>query len=81
AFLYPLPSSSESEETRPSDGQYELFANIKNAVHTNVKKLVLENNEEEIYTESLVAGAMTMALCCILKKMFPLVYVLLNVFS
>ncbi|GBM40454.1 General transcription factor IIH subunit 3 [Araneus ventricosus] len=65
AFLYPLPSSSESEETRPSDGQYELFANIKNAVHTNVKKLVLQNNEEEIYTESLVAGAMTMALCYI----------------
>ncbi|KAF8793593.1 general transcription factor IIH subunit 3-like [Argiope bruennichi] len=65
AFLYPLPSSSEFEDFRPSDGQYELFANIKNAVHTNVKKLVLQNNEEEIYTESLVAGAMTMALCYI----------------
>ncbi|GBN47233.1 hypothetical protein AVEN_5438-1 [Araneus ventricosus] len=65
AFLYPLPSSSESEETRPSDGQYELSANIENAVHTNVKKLVLQNNEVEIYTESLVAAAMTMALCYI----------------
>ncbi|GFV93183.1 general transcription factor IIH subunit 3 [Trichonephila clavipes] len=66
AFLYPLPASSlELEDFRPPDGQYELFANIKNAVHANVKKLVLQSVEDEIYTESLVAGAMTMALCYI----------------
>jgi len=65
AFLYPL-SSSELEDVKPPiDGQYELFANVKNAVHINVKKLILQDMEDEIYTESLIAGAMTMALCYI----------------
>ncbi|GIY75443.1 general transcription factor IIH subunit 3 [Caerostris darwini] len=63
AFLYPVPSSSELDDLRPSDGQYELLSNIKNSVQDNVKKLVLQDNQNEIYTESLVAGAMTMALC------------------
>ncbi|KAG8183598.1 hypothetical protein JTE90_025150 [Oedothorax gibbosus] len=68
AFLYPQPSSTDVDDLRPSDGQYELFAKIKNAVNTNVKDLVERGISEEIYTESLIAGAMTMALCCILLK-------------
>ncbi|XP_042908153.1 general transcription factor IIH subunit 3 [Parasteatoda tepidariorum] len=64
AYLYPLPSS-ELEGLKPTDGQYELFADIKNAVIASVKKLILQVIENEIYVESLIAGAMTMALCYI----------------
>lgn len=64
-FLYPLPETLRTDDFRPSDGQYELFANLKNAVCTNTKKLVLQSTEEEIYTESLIAGGMSMALCYI----------------
>lgn len=64
-YLYPLPEMNETDDFRPSDGQYELFANVKNAVHTNAKNLILSNIEDEVYTESLIAGGMTMALCYI----------------
>ncbi|KFM79972.1 General transcription factor IIH subunit 3, partial [Stegodyphus mimosarum] len=57
-FLYPLPPSSDVEDIRPADGQYELFSCVKNAVHTNVKNLILQSSQDEIYTESLIAGAM-----------------------
>ncbi|XP_054715189.1 general transcription factor IIH subunit 3-like [Uloborus diversus] len=64
-FLFPTPTSSEAEDFRPADGQYELFADIKNSILKNTKKLVFQNSDTDVYTESLIAGAMTMALCYI----------------
>ncbi|XP_041349690.1 general transcription factor IIH subunit 3-like isoform X2 [Gigantopelta aegis] len=77
-FLYPKHDSSaeatvagsgESSNSLPvdfvNDGKYELFGLVDGFLQSEVKKLVLNSLEGEIYSDSLIAGAMTMALCYI----------------
>ncbi|XP_076367264.1 transcription factor B4 isoform X1 [Tachypleus tridentatus] len=65
AFLFPKPQNDDSEDDRPTDGQYELFVQVDRCVKDGVKQLVLESPQETLHMESVLAGAMSMALCYI----------------
>lgn len=60
-FLYPnnLYVSNDSS----NDGRYELFCRMNDQIKDQVQSIVLQSLEEALYSDSLIAGAMTMALC------------------
>ncbi|KAJ9585106.1 hypothetical protein L9F63_020546, partial [Diploptera punctata] len=70
-FLYPPPQTAAGASTlsmRQIDGQYELFTQVEKTVRQNLQNLVMQdvrNITTESSTESLLAGAIAMALCYI----------------
>ncbi|XP_070572143.1 general transcription factor IIH subunit 3-like isoform X2 [Ptychodera flava] len=71
-FLYPTrepsPSSQDVDESRyqniPRDGKYEHFAKVDDTVFKEVKQLIT-GQEEELHSDTLLAGSLAMALCYI----------------
>ncbi|XP_048771644.2 general transcription factor IIH subunit 3-like [Ostrea edulis] len=72
-FLYPknvpptpdLPDSDGVAEV--NDGKYELFNQVDKQIEEGVKSLIENCMNGQLYPESLIAGALTMALCYINK--------------
>lgn len=71
-FLYPKPVSGVAMETDQengrndtNDGKYELFAQVNDQIKQEIHELVSNNMTGELYSDSLIAGAMAMALCYI----------------
>lgn len=66
-FLYPCREEN-SEIIRQQDGQYELFTQVEKSVRSNLQKLLKReaaNAKHLNASESLIAGAIAMALCYI----------------
>lgn len=53
-------------DIRQVDGQYEVFTLVEKTVKQNLMK-VLTSDSSIVYTESLLAGAISMALCYIAR--------------
>lgn len=51
---------------RQTDGQYEIFTLVERTMKINVAKLLTSETSTAI-TESLIAGALSMALCYIAR--------------
>ncbi|XP_045172481.2 general transcription factor IIH subunit 3-like [Mercenaria mercenaria] len=67
-FLYPKKQSEGLEAVSDgelNDGKYELFDRMNYLVKEEVKDLVLNSMEVEFENDSLIAGAVSMALCYI----------------
>jgi len=70
-FVYPkkqtddLPSSGGDEDRMESDGKYELFQQVDDTVAEEIKELILGDTTNLVSSDSLLAGAMSMALCYI----------------
>ncbi|KAK2168671.1 hypothetical protein LSH36_15g15019 [Paralvinella palmiformis] len=71
-FLYAKPETSVSDrtdsdagESAPTDGKYELFAQINTTIKDQLKDLILNDPQGELYSDSLMAGVMCRALCYI----------------
>ncbi|KAJ8974168.1 hypothetical protein NQ317_013125 [Molorchus minor] len=63
-FIYPGPE--KPLDVRQIDGQYEAFTIVEKTTKHNLAKLLLSENSTVI-TESLLAGAIAMALCYIAR--------------
>lgn len=63
-FWYPRPEQ-ESTEACSLDGQHELFSDVRAAIKTGVKDLVLSDKEQSSNVESLLTGGLSLALCYI----------------
>ncbi|XP_043267946.1 general transcription factor IIH subunit 3 [Venturia canescens] len=61
-FLYPY---EKSDEVRQIDGQYEKFTLVERNVRQKLQEVVIGDilNDRQINSESLISGALTMALC------------------
>lgn len=57
------PSTQASSDSSTNDGRYELFCRMNDQIKDEVQRIVLKSMEEALYSDSLIAGAMTMALC------------------
>ncbi|XP_076452640.1 general transcription factor IIH subunit 3-like isoform X2 [Babylonia areolata] len=72
-FLYPVRQDDQTQmetdsgdaPTSARDGKYELFSQVEGIVKHATKQLVLKNLEGEVSPNSVVAGALAMALCYI----------------
>lgn len=71
-FLYPVRTTDQTEidysgDGTPAkrDGKYELFSQVDDVVKRKLRQLVLQNPEGEVAPDSVVAGALAMALCYI----------------
>ncbi|XP_064612823.1 general transcription factor IIH subunit 3-like isoform X2 [Liolophura sinensis] len=73
-FLYPRPDldqrTTEGTETAngqtvPGDGRHELFSIVNESIRKQIKELVLSGLCGELFSDSLLAGSMAMALCYI----------------
>lgn len=56
------------ENIRQQDGQYELFTQVERCIRTNLQKLIKKENaliKDISHSDSLIAGAIAMALCYI----------------
>lgn len=62
--MYPGPG--KPLDIRQIDGQYEVFTLVEKTVKQNLAKLLASENSVVI-TESLLAGAIAMALCYIAR--------------
>ena len=66
-MLQPQPGQSGSSNMpRQSDGQYEIFAHLETTVKQNIRNFSLDEKSgllDDKDRESLIAGALTMALC------------------
>lgn len=62
-FIYPGPG--KPLDVRQVDGQYEVFTAVEKTTKQNLAKLLSENST--VVTESLLAGAIAMALCYIAR--------------
>ncbi|VVC87889.1 unnamed protein product, partial [Leptidea sinapis] len=65
-FLYPSPG--KPLDVRQIDGQYELFTLVEKTVKMRLVNLIKSQPQEEKPGESLLAGALAMALCFIARK-------------
>lgn len=77
-FLYPK-KASETPDTDTTDGElhdgkYELFDQMNCSLKREIKDLVLNSMEVEFENDSLIAGAVSMALCYIhrMEKEVPI---------
>lgn len=64
--LQPQGHAGNSNMPRQSDGQYEIFAHLETTVKQNVRNFALDEKSgmlDDKDGESLIAGALTMALC------------------
>ncbi|KAL4223453.1 General transcription factor IIH subunit 3 [Mactra antiquata] len=69
-FMYPKRQQREVTDIDTNigeinDGKYELFDRMNNQIKDEIKSLVLKNMEVEFENDSLIAGALSMALCYI----------------
>nr|CAD7463790.1 unnamed protein product [Timema tahoe] len=73
-YLFPLPGDSDAETVatlRQQDGQYEMFSHVEKTLRQNLQRLVLREVEDirsgsvALAGDSLLAGALSMALCYI----------------
>lgn len=64
SFLYPEPV--KPLDIRQVDGQYEVFTLVEKTVKLNLSKLISAEHSSQS-TESLLAGAIAMALCYIVR--------------
>lgn len=69
-FLFPPPAAigTQVATLRQLDGQYELFTHVEKTIRQNLQQLVLRDAKSEAagtVCESLLAGALAMALCYI----------------
>ncbi|XP_046374430.1 general transcription factor IIH subunit 3-like [Haliotis rufescens] len=74
-FLYPREEAAaavetgdgdaEMEQYRQVDGKYELFGRVNAQIQAQIQQLVLQGLEGELYSDSLIAGPLSMALCYI----------------
>ncbi|RMX41649.1 hypothetical protein pdam_00008901 [Pocillopora damicornis] len=82
-FVFPKDDSGEEisnndQKELPTDGKYEGFAEVNDAIITEMKSLLstedLTDNQTTELPPTLLASALTMALCCILilKRINPL---------
>lgn len=60
------PGSSKPLDIRQIDGQYEIFTLIERTVKQNLARL-LTTDQSDVITESLLGGAIAMALCYITR--------------
>ncbi|WAR03541.1 TF2H3-like protein, partial [Mya arenaria] len=70
-FLYPKKNLSTEDvegDEQTNDGKYELFERMNDQVKNEIKDLVINSMEMEFENDSLIAGSLAMALCCILYK-------------
>lgn len=63
-FIYPGPG--KPLDVRQVDGQYEVFTQVEKTIKQNLAKL-LSTESSVVITESLLAGAIAMALCYIAR--------------
>ncbi|XP_064210884.1 general transcription factor IIH subunit 3 isoform X1 [Tribolium castaneum] len=63
-FIYPGPN--KPLDVRQIDGQYEVFTAVEKTIKQNLAKL-LATEKSTLVTESLLAGAIAMALCYIAR--------------
>lgn len=63
-FIY--PGQGKPLDVRQVDGQYEVFTAVEKTTKQNLAKLLASENSTVI-TESLLAGAIAMALCYIAR--------------
>lgn len=63
-FIY--PNQGKNTDVRQVDGQYEIFTAVEKITKKNLAKLLTSENSTVI-TESLLAGAIAMALCYIAR--------------
>ncbi|KAK9732256.1 Transcription factor Tfb4 [Popillia japonica] len=63
-FVYPGPG--KPLDIRQVDGQYEVFTLVEKTVKQNLMK-ILTTETSTVYTESLLAGTIAMALCYIAR--------------
>ncbi|KAK4875373.1 hypothetical protein RN001_011795 [Aquatica leii] len=61
-FIY--PGASKTLDIRQIDGQYEVFTLVERTIKTNLHKIIATENTI-LSNESLLAGALSMALCYI----------------
>lgn len=59
-MLYP---NSQASQSTSKDGRYELFCHMNDQIIGQVQSLVLHSMEEALYSDSLIAGSLAMALC------------------
>lgn len=70
-FLFPPPPTAlgmQAAMLRQLDGQYELFTHVDKTIRQNLQQLVMRDTKSELEgsaCESLLAGALSMALCYI----------------
>ncbi|XP_066153710.1 general transcription factor IIH subunit 3 [Euwallacea fornicatus] len=64
-FVYPAPR--KTLDVRQVDGQYEIFLQVEKTVKQNIAQLLASENSATVATESLLAGAIAMALCYIAR--------------
>jgi hypothetical protein len=70
-FLFPPPPAAfgtQAAMLRQLDGQYELFTHVEKTIRQNLQQLVMRDTKREPVgsaCESLLAGALAMALCYI----------------
>ncbi|XP_039760791.1 general transcription factor IIH subunit 3 [Pararge aegeria] len=64
-YLYPSPG--KPLDVRQIDGQYELFTLVEKTIKMRLVNLIKSQPQEERPGESLLAGAMAMALCFITR--------------
>ncbi|XP_048237138.1 uncharacterized protein LOC125372128 [Haliotis rufescens] len=74
-FLYPREEAAaavetgdgdaEMEQYRQVDGKYELFGRVNAQIQAQIQQLVLQGLAGELYSDSLIAGPLSMALCYI----------------
>lgn len=67
AFLYPSPDQVETSNKRQIKIGGDDSKKINQIISENFKKLMLEDaNQNDVRTDSLIAGSISLALCCIL---------------
>ncbi|KAK7087555.1 general transcription factor IIH subunit 3-like [Littorina saxatilis] len=72
-FLYPMRQEEQMQmdadggdaSVGGGDGKYELFAQVDSVVKKEMQQLMSQNPEGEVSPDSVVAGALAMALCYI----------------
>ncbi|XP_064621006.1 general transcription factor IIH subunit 3-like isoform X2 [Lineus longissimus] len=63
-----VENGDDTSTQAPSKGKYELFCRMNDTVAEELHNMVLDSSQREVYTDSLVAGALSMALCYIHRK-------------
>ncbi|XP_060067848.1 general transcription factor IIH subunit 3-like [Ylistrum balloti] len=70
-FLYPKKDQGEkssintADEASHSDGKYELFGLVNNQIKNQARELVINGGSSQLYPDTVLAGALAMALCYI----------------
>lgn len=70
-FIYPGRNPDEALlGSRQRDGQYELFTHVERTIRENLQMVIMNSQTPQPGTESLIAGALAMALCYIHRYIY-----------